>query len=148
MNVIAQNIDVRMKAAELTIMALEAKAGLKTHAVRNIVMGKSKSPSAVNLQAIADVLGCSVKDLLILPQALQQEEPILSSKTLLQRTHVNSSLMEECAYVVKELLEKNKKEITTSLYLTCIQEVYLRSLQKDPSSVNKVFAKWFISLIK
>lgn len=115
---------------------------------RNIVTGKSKSPSAVNLQAIADALGCSIKDLLETPKALQQEGSSLSLEALLQKDQVFSSLMEECVRVVEELLQKNKNSITTAQYITCIQEVYLYSLQKTPPAVNKVFAEWFVNLMR
>lgn len=60
---VAKQISVRMKAKNLSILMLEREAGLKNHAVRNILRGKSKRPSADILQAIADVLGCTVKEL-------------------------------------------------------------------------------------
>ena len=148
MNIIAQNIDARMKADGLNIMFLEAKAGLKPHAVRNIVTGKSKNPSAVNLHAIADALGCSVKDLLETPKALHQEDSPPSVEEILQDPHVSSLLMGECVQVVEALLQKNKKTITTAQYLTYVREVYLHSLQKSPASVNTAFAEWFIDLMK
>ena len=148
MNTIAQNVDARMKATGISIMELEAKAKLKTHAVRNIVTGKSKNPSAVNLTAIADALGCSIKDLLETPKVLQQEESSFSMEDLLEDAHVPSSLMGECAQVVEKLLQKHKKNITTTQYLTCIREVYLHSFQKSPPTVNKAFAEWFIDLME
>ena len=148
MNVIAQNVNLRMKAAGLTIMALEAKAGVKPHAVRNIVTEKSKNPSAINLQAIADALDCSIKDLLETPKVLQQGGHFLSLESLLQKNHVTFSLMEECVRVVEELLQKNKNSITTAQYLAYVQDVYLYSLQKTPPVVNKIFAEWFMSLMR
>lgn len=148
MNTIAQNVDARMKATGISIMELEAKARLKTHAVRNIVTGKSKNPSAVNLTAIADALGCSIKDLLETPKALQQEEDPFSVEELLQENHIHSSLMEDCVRSVEALLQKNKKIITTTQYLICVREVYLHSLQKNPPAVNTAFAEWFINLME
>lgn len=147
MTAIAQQIDVRMKAHNLSIMALETKAGVKPHAVRNILTGKSKSPSAVNLQAIADVLGCSVKDLLATPTVLQEREISKSLDDLLQEKHANSSLMGECVKAIEEGLKQTKKSITTAQFLTCVREVYLHSLQKNPVQVNKEFAEWFIDLM-
>ena len=38
---------MRMKALNISIRELENKAGLKTHAIRNILRGKSKSSNAV-----------------------------------------------------------------------------------------------------
>ena len=147
MTSIAQQIDARMKAQNLSIMSLEAKSGVKPHAVRNILTGKSKSPSAVNLQAIADVLGCSVKDLLATPAALQEKENHKSLEALLKEEHANSSLMEECVKVIEDCIQKTKKNITTAQFLTCVKEVYLHSLQKEPHQVNKEFTEWFIDLM-
>lgn len=144
---IAQQIDARMKAQNLSITSLEAKSGVKPHAVRNILTGKSKSPSAVNLQAIADVLGCSVKDLLATPAALQEKENHKSLEDLLKEEHANSSLMEECVKVIEDRIQKLGKNITTAQFLTYVKEVYLHSLQKEPQQVNKEFAEWFIDLM-
>lgn len=146
MTTIAQQIDVRMKAKDLSITHLEAKAGIKTHAVRNILTGKSKSPSAINLQAIADVLGCSVKDLLETPAVLQEEES-LSLEDLLDAKRVDSSLMGDCIVVIEEILQKTQKNLTNAQFLTCVREVYLHSLQKTPPAVNRDFAEWFMDLM-
>ncbi len=147
MTAIAKQIDARMKAQNFSIMTLETKADVKPHAVRNILTGKSKSPSAVNLQAIADVLGCSVKDLLATPTVLQEEKDNKSLEDLLEEKHVGSFLMRDCVNVIEEYLQKTKKSITTVQFLTCVREVYLHSLQKDPQKVNKDFAEWFIDLM-
>lgn len=145
MNPLAKQIDARMKALSLSIMDLENKSGVKPHGVRNIITGKSKNPSAVNLQAISDVLGCSVKDLLNPPAVLQSEEEQPSLETLLQRKHVSSTLMEECAQFIEIELRKTRKTITTAQFLTCVREVYLHSLQDK--AVNKDFAEWFVALM-
>lgn len=146
MTTIAQQIDARMKAKNLSVTHLEAKAGIKTHAVRNILSGKSKSPSAINLQAIADVLGCSVKDLLGAAAALQEEES-LSLEDLLDAERVDSSLMGDCVVVIEDILQKTHKTLTNAQFLTCVREVYLHSLQKTPPVVNRDFAEWFMDLM-
>lgn len=146
MTQIAQQIEARMKAHNLSIMDLEAKAGVKPHAVRNILTGKSKNPSAVNLQAIADVLGCSVKDLLTPPSVFQKEE-VKSLDDLLEEQHGNSALMRECVAFIEESLQKTNKKISTAQFLICVREVYLHSLQKTPPQVNKEFAAWFLDLM-
>jgi DNA-binding Xre family transcriptional regulator len=145
MNPIARNIDARMKANAISITGLEAKAGLKPHSVRNIVTGKSKNPSAINLQAIADVLGCTVKDLL---SPLDFEKETLSSEETLQKNYQNSSLMTECIRTIDKLLQKTSRPITQEQYLTCVREVYLHSLQNRPAAVNKDFAEWFVNLMR
>lgn len=57
-------ITIRMKAKALSIAVLEREAGLKINAVRDILSGQSRKPSAETLQAIANGLECSVRDLL------------------------------------------------------------------------------------
>ena len=61
---IAKQIFTRMRAKNLTFYELQKKAGLKPHAVQNILRGKSQKPSAELLQAIARELGCTIEDLL------------------------------------------------------------------------------------
>ena len=145
---IAQQIEARMKARNISIMDLESKAGLKPHAVRNILTGKSKRPSAVNLQAIAEALECSVKDLLTSPCFLK-ERTLCSSLEKVLKTKCsklsNHNLMFETVKVVESLLQQ--KDITVEQFFLCLKEVYVWSLQNDPSNVDQEFAKWFIGLI-
>jgi hypothetical protein len=44
---LTKQIAMRTKARDISIRELENKAGLKTHAIRNILRGKSKSSNAV-----------------------------------------------------------------------------------------------------
>lgn len=147
---IAQQVQIRMKAKRLSIPELENQAGLKTHAVRNILRGKSKNPSAVNLQAIADVLGCSVKDLLATPEVLENESQTASLEEVLQATYSKydkKHLFPEVLKTVEALVQKQKKDLTVEQFLTCVREIYLHSLQKDPTNVDMDFAEWFLGLI-
>jgi transcriptional regulator with XRE-family HTH domain len=147
---IAQQVEVRMKAKHLSIPELESQAGLKTHAVRNILRGKSKNPSAVNLQAIADVLSCSVKDLLETPEVLDEGPQSASLEEVLQATYSKydkKHLLPEVVKTVEILTQKQRKNLTVEQFLTCVREVYLHSLQKDPTKVDQDFAEWFMGLM-
>ncbi len=147
---IAYQIDARMKAHNFSIMELETQAGLKPHAVRNILTGKSKSPSAVKLQAIADVLGCTVKDLLS-PPIVGTEESETTASSLedqLQQPYIAGlPLMKDCITVIDSLLQKTSKSVTTGQFLTCVREVYLQSLSADSQKANRDFAEWFVGLL-
>lgn len=146
---IDQQITVRMKAQNLSIVELEDKAGLKTHTVRNILRGKSKSPSAVNLQAIADALGCTVKDLLTAPEVLEESLPISLEEVLHSQYAVydKKGLLPEVVKAVEALIQKQHKNLTVEQFLTSVREIYLHSLQKDPTKVDQDFAKWFMGLM-
>jgi transcriptional regulator with XRE-family HTH domain len=147
---IDQQITARMKARNMSIVELEAKAGLKTHAVRNILRGKSKSPSAVNLQAIADALGCSVKDLLTTPEVLEEGPKTTSLEEVLQgayTTYDKRGLLLDVVKAVDSLIRKESKHLTVEQFVTSVTETYLHSLQKDPSKVDLDFTKWFMGLM-
>jgi transcriptional regulator with XRE-family HTH domain len=145
---LVQQIEARMKAQNFSVMGLETKAGLKPHAVRNILIGKSKRPSAVNLQAIADTLGCSIKELLSEPPISQEDAAGFSRNDILKMKYSelsNHDLMSEVVKIVDSLLRK--KNVTIDQFFVCLQEVYLQSIQKDPGAVDVEFANWFVDLM-
>lgn len=146
---IDQQIEARMRARNISIVDLENQAGLKTHAVRNILRGKSKNPSAVNLQAIADVLGCSVKDLLATPEVLEESLPVPLEEVLHGKytLYDKQGLFPEVVKSVDEFVQKQNKALTVEQFLTAVKEIYLHSLQKDPTQVDQDFAEWFIGLM-
>ncbi len=147
---IAQQVQVRMKAKSISIVELESQANLKNHAVRNILRGKSKNPSAVNLQAIADVLGCSVKDLLATPEVLEEGPQTASLEEVLQATYLKydkNHLLPDVVKIVETLVQKQRTNLTVEEFLTGVKEIYLHSLQKDPTKVDGEFAEWFMGLM-
>lgn len=147
---IDQQIEARMKARNMSIVELENRTGLKTHAVRNILRGKSKSPSAVNLQAIADALDCTVKDLLATPEVLEESFPV-SLEEVLHRKYTaydKQGLFSKVTKVVDEFAQKQNKNLTVEQFLTAVKEIYLHSLQKNPAKVDQDFAQWFMGLME
>jgi transcriptional regulator with XRE-family HTH domain len=144
---VARQINARMKAKNLSIGILEKEAGLKIHAVRNILRGKSKRPSGQALQAIADVFGCTVRDLLTEDQEIfEGSDSVDSNEALLNSSYKYPMLLAETIKVVNDKIEEKNQELTIQQVLTSIQEIYLHSLQKDPEKVDQNFADWFIDL--
>lgn len=144
---IAKQISVRMKAKNLSIHTLEREAGLKTHAVRNILRGKSKRPSADILQAVADVLGCTVKDLLTNQDIFQEENFSELKDERLNTTYAYPTLYAETVQFVNEVLQQKDEHATVKQAQTCFEEIYFNSAQKDPSKVDKEFGEWWIDLV-
>jgi transcriptional regulator with XRE-family HTH domain len=144
---LAKQISVRMKAKKLSVFALEKEAGLKTHAVRNILRGGSKRPSADILQAVSDVLGCTVKDLLTNQEIFQEEDLSESNDERLNMTYTYPALYMETVQFVNEALKQKGKTATVKQALTCFEEIYFTSAQKDPSKVDKDFGEWWIDLV-
>lgn len=144
---IAKQISVRMKAKNLSILTLEREAGLKTHAVRNILRGKSKRPAADILQAVADVLGCTVKDLLQNQEIFQEEDFSESKEERLNTVYAYPALYVETVKFVNEAIQQRNEPATVKQAQTCFEEIYFNSAQKDPSKVDKAFGEWWIDLV-
>lgn len=144
---LAKQISARMKAKNLSVSTLEREAGLKTHAVQNIIRGKSRKPSAELLQAVADVLGCTIKELLESQDIFDEDDAAKSKNEVLDAPYENPALFLETVKIVNAKLENKKNKISTQQAITCIEEIFFHSLQKDASYVDQEFADWFIDLV-
>lgn len=143
---LAKQIEMRMKARNLSVAALEREAGLTTHSVKNILRGKSKRPSAEVVQAVADVLGCTVKELLENTELFQAEEAFVPKAEMAEAPFDHPELLSQVVEVVLEGIAQRKASLTIKKALMCIEETYLHSLQKDASKVDQDFADWFLDL--
>lgn len=143
---IAKHISTRMRAKNLTLTALEKEAGLKPSAVQNILRGRSKRPSADILQAVADVLGCSVKELLTQQETSYEEDLAQSNTKLLSHEYEHPELFLEIVNFVNNALKNKENKLTIEQFMSCIQEIYLHSLQKAPKHMDEEFAEWWIDL--
>jgi transcriptional regulator with XRE-family HTH domain len=136
---IQKQIEKRLKAFDLTIGELERKAGLGINAVRNIMTGGSKKPSAEILQAIADVFDCTVKDL-------------LGERHYSQRQNVSDygfpieepTLFTACVEKFLQLCHKHtyKPSLKQAYFMIC--DIYLFSLEKKGKVPDEHFAEWVI----
>lgn len=144
---VAKQIALRLKAKNLSAATLAKEASLKVHAVSNILRGSSKQPSAETLLAIADVLGCTVRDLLEQNDVLTlQDMPSDSRDIFMDETHENSNLLLNVVEFVTNHIHKKNYTLTNKQIFTCIEEIYLHSIQNK--DVNKQFGEWFIELTK
>ncbi len=144
---LAKQLSTRMKAKNLSASMLEREAGLKAHAVLNILRGKSKRPSAHILQAIADTLGCTIPDLLGHQEIFQVDESTQSKNELLNSPYDNPNLLQDVLQTVNEKIKKENLHLTVQQTLTCIEEIYLHSLQKKQQTIDPLFADWFLNLL-
>lgn len=143
---LAKQIFVRMKAKNLSIATLEREAGVSAHSVQNILRGKSKKPNAEIVQALADVLGCTVRDLLK-KDDLFREESGESPKERLNNTHDYPDLLLEIVGWVNNKGSQENKRMTIKQTMTCIEEIYLYSLTRNPKKMDQDFAEWFFDLV-
>jgi len=144
---LAKQISARMKAKNLTINDIEKEAGLKTHAVRNILRGKSKRPSAEILQSIADVLHCDIRELLSKDES-QEDNLFEIQKEILNSLYEYPKLFIDTAQALNKKFDEKGIKVTIKQYISCVEEVYIHSLQKDPRKVDLDFVDWFVDLIE
>ena len=43
-------------------------------------------------------------------------------------------------------LKDKENKLTIEQYMKCVEEIYIQSLQKDPSKVDEEFGEWWIDL--
>lgn len=139
-----KQIKIRMKAKELSIAALEREAGLKISAVRNILSGQSKKPSAETLQAIANVLGCSVRDLLDkeISNIASMPHSIKDSEETFHEWH--PTLFGKTIDVIQEIFDKKKYTPSAEEMIFFVKEIYFYALEKNSKKLDPKFAEWFI----
>lgn len=126
-----------MQEKSLRTSDLEKLAGLKMSAVRNILLGKTKHPKAETLQAIADVLGCTIADL------LGKEIPKEQTHSSPQIEH--PQLFLDAAKSLVFLLEKEECSLTLDQACLIVKETYAYSTQNESKTIDQQFAKWLFS---
>ena len=138
-----RRINHYLEATGLSVAALERKAGLKVNVARNIIRGQSRRPSAETLQAIADVMECTVQDLL----GVQKEsftsslrQPDDGSPTL-----NHPEILKESLQGILDIIKEKGYNVTVKQTLMLLDEVYAYSIKKNPPHVEKDFAEWFVN---
>lgn len=144
---LANQISSRMRAKNLSVASLEREAGLTNHSVRNILRGKSKRPSAEVLLAVADVLGCSINDLMVKEEIFENTGYSGDKQDILNSDYKPSELMEQAVKVVNAKVHQMGKILTLKQFLSCVEEVYIHALQRG-KSVDEAYADWFINLLE
>lgn len=130
-----------LDATGLSVSALERKAGLKINVARNILSGQSKKPNAETLQAIANVMECTVQDLLGVKKEsfASNMRPLDDGSPLLEYPQIlNESL--QCTL---QIIRENDYKLTVKQTLTIVEEVYAYSMKKSPPHIEKDFVEWF-----
>lgn len=125
----------------VTVAGLERAAGLKTGAVRNIIVGRSKKPSAETLSKIAHALSCSIDEL-----TSEKSRLSISSSSV---TEWDSLLHKKCIDVILETSEKLSLSLNFSQASFLIDELYFYSLKNsDQREPDRCFSAWLVEAFK
>ncbi len=137
-----QEIQERMVDKNLSVAGLEKKAGLRMSAVRNILRGQSKRPSAEILQAIARTLECSITDLIGEEQAKVDSPSIANNKSI---RFNNPQLLANATEMVTKLLSSRQHNLTLQQVLHLVEQIYSYSAQNSQSNdIDTKFANWVV----
>lgn len=140
---VAEKIRHKIESQNLSVMGLEKKAGLKVHAVQNILSGQSKKPNVDTLVAVANALGCTLSDLI--DGAPASKTSSSNSKT---DSFSNWELLEEInIYVVREM-KKIHNNISPLVFSETIQEIYAYCEDIGNGAFDKGFATWVLKRLK
>lgn len=145
---LAKQISVRLKAKNLSVNMLEKEAGLKARTVQNILRGKSKRPSAELLQAIADVLDCTIKDLLEDLEHFQEDTSSKTENEILAGKYEHPELLEKIVKIINDKIKERGNSLTNQQIFICIEQVYINSFQKEPAEIDPAFIDWFIDAME
>ena len=135
------NIKQLIDDQNLSIQGLEKKSGLKTNAVRNILTGHSKKPSAEILLAISRVLGCSVEDLYGEKSHEQSSAQAAAQETPIQ----DKALFEQTCQEVLRFHQENALPFTAKQFLDDVIQIYFYCLQSQTRAFDERFAQWLLS---
>lgn len=124
---------------KMTIGEVERKAGLRLNAVRNIVNGLSKKPSAETLQAIADTFNCSVKDLL---SEEEQSSPIQYQKDNMSLER--PELFSRCVSQFLKICQQYSYKPTLKKAYSMMCDIYFYSCEKESEIPDDAFIRWIV----
>lgn len=130
----------RIEGKNLSISSLEKKAQLSPNTIRNIIYGTSKNPGIKLLAAIAEVLECSIDELL--GETTINEKKITTPA--IEYTTLVVELFDEVVNVVENYIKINKVTIPFETFLFFIKESYIFSLIKNNKKVSTNFIEWLI----
>ena len=140
-----EQIKTRMDSKNLSVYALEKKARLKRSAVRNILQGFSKKPSAEVLISIAEVLECGLEDLVG-----ARNTSFITNKSRTNVKTSNNHTWNEKLYIdavksISKSMDEKNLLLKSDKIINLINETYKYSLDKKSDKIDQDFSRWSIS---
>jgi transcriptional regulator with XRE-family HTH domain len=121
----------------LSIQGLEKRAGLKIHAVRNILTGQTKRPSAETLLAVSKALNCSIGEL------LDEEAPVKENKEKAREFEDLDLLIKVLTFIV-EYYNTNSLPLTNQDLFQLTEQAYSYSIKNNQGLLDEGFAEWLL----
>lgn len=122
----------------MSMTALERKAGLKINVVRNIITGQSKNPRTPTLYKLSEAMSCPLNDLL--PDGAPGY--ISNSNSEAQITH--PELLVDSMRAITTVMTDRSVNLTLGQVKSLLDEVYFYTIKRDDKSVDNNFVRWLI----
>lgn len=137
----------QISRSNLSVRDVERLAGLKRCALSNILEGKSKKPSLDMLRATANVLGCSLSDLLDTTE-VKDTTHFQSGLEEAQKPlvlPVRASMLCETISTLDACFKDISYEPNLEQFWQCVIRVYSYTLGSGESAVDPKFAHWLVN---
>ena len=138
MSSLPKKISQLMTSKKINAVDIERETGLNRNTVYSIVAGRSKNPSAQNLQLIAQALGVTLESIL-----MDEEEMRINS---LSEQQMQAFAATTSATV--NIIVANKLNFSLDKLISIIREVYKYTLKATPPSVDERFIDWLLDKYK
>lgn len=142
---IQEQIKDQLEKQHMKVSELEKLSGLSASVIRNILSGRSNNPTLDTLLSIANVLGCSLSDLI-----MDHDKSIYKNRNT-DILRDNSSQLEWIAPLlldiisyVEELFKKENYDANFEVGIYLVKEIYHYSIEKNDRKIDKGFAEWIV----
>ena len=143
-NPLKKKVKTLLEKTSLSISEAERRAGLKTSAIRNIISGQSKNPSAHTLQKLSQVLDCSIYDLL---DETEDQTPPAKKNINANDSSLDISDLNWFRMAVNEILDiLISKQLNTNVdTISAISmQIYSYSIDNNLQDIDKKFSRWIV----
>jgi DNA-binding Xre family transcriptional regulator len=123
-----------------SIRDLEHQAGLQSNAIHNILSDRSKNPTIDTVLKIANILECSVDEMLGREGFV--EKPNTAGK--FDTTFDLCLFQSVCNYVMHFIEINNLGKLVLSDVIYCVEEIYKYCLNTKSKIFDQNFAQWFL----
>ncbi len=141
MTILQLQLRKRLSEKNLSVRALEAKAGLSFGIVQKLMTGERKNPGAKILINLSQALECSVDELLTGNPSISPS-PSSSSKP---QHPWNAQLYRDAQKSVEFSLEKQDLSLSAEKIVEIIWAIYTFSLSKTPPCIDPLFVDWLFT---
>lgn len=124
-----------------SIRDLEHQAGLQSNAIHNILSDRSKNPTIDTVLKIANILECSVDEMLGREGFV--EKPNTAGK--FDTTFDLCLFQSVCNYVMQFIEINNLGKLVLSDVIYCVEEIYKYCLNTKSKIFDQNFAQWFLN---